>query len=119
VVDDDECIRELLYLHLSQAGYDVLLAEDAIAAGKLVLEGAPDLMVADIIMPHMDGLEFVSAIRADATIPFFPVIFLTSAANIEDRVQALGAVCFIKPVRADHLLRSIAEHLSASSPYTA
>lgn len=115
VVDDDECIRELLSLHLSQGGYDVRLAEDAVAAGRMVLKDNPDLMITDVNLPYMDGLELVSVIRADKTIPFFPVIFLTAEANVRDRAQALGAVCLIKPARADRLLAAVAAQLSVRS----
>jgi two-component system, OmpR family, response regulator len=52
-VDDDECLRELLYLHLSDAGYQVLLAEDAIIAGRFLLQQKVDLLIADIEMPFM------------------------------------------------------------------
>ncbi len=115
VVDDDECIRELLYLHLSQGGYDVRLAEDAVAAGRLVLKDNPDLLITDVNLPYMDGLELVSVIRADKTIPYFPVIFLTAEANVHDRAQALGAICLIKPARADRLLAAVAAQLSVRS----
>ena len=59
-------MRELLRLHLSSAGYAVEVAEDAIAAGYAVLKAAPDLIVCDVAMPHMDGFELVAALRADA-----------------------------------------------------
>jgi CheY-like chemotaxis protein len=55
VVDDDESMRELLRLHLTNAGYDVRLAEDAVVAGQLVLRNPPDLIIADVEMPYMDG----------------------------------------------------------------
>ena|SRR5688572_819779 len=55
VVDDDECLRELMHLHLSGAGYQVQVAEDAIVAGHLLLEERVDLLVTDIEMPFMDG----------------------------------------------------------------
>ena len=69
VVDDDTNVRELLKLHLSAAGYEVRVAADAIAAGYLVLRSVPDLIICDINMPHMDGFEFVSALKADTTPP--------------------------------------------------
>ena len=78
VVDDDESLRQLLRLHLSSAGYEVLVAEDAIAAGYLVLRQPPDLIISDVNMPHMDGFEFVAALKSDKTLPYIPVIFLTS-----------------------------------------
>jgi CheY-like chemotaxis protein len=112
VVDDDESIRELLRLHLSAAGYEVNLAEDAIAAGYLVLRSPPDLIISDINMPHMDGFEFIEALKADATLPRIPVIFLTSVDDGGQRGRALGAAGYItKPVRADRLLSLVAQHV--------
>jgi two-component system chemotaxis response regulator CheY len=113
VVDDDESMRDLLRLHLTAAGYDVLVAEDAIAAGYLVLRSKPDLIISDVNMPHLDGFEFIEALKADKSIPDIPVIFLTSVEEGDHRGKALGAVGYItKPVRADKLLSLVAQHVS-------
>jgi two-component system chemotaxis response regulator CheY len=113
IVDDDKNMRDLLALHLAGAGYDVLVAEDAIAAGYMVLKQAPDLIISDVNMPHLDGFEFIQALRADKTVPHVPVIFLTSAEEGEHRGKGLGAVGYItKPVRADRLLALVAQHVS-------
>ena len=112
VVDDDESIRDLLRMHLSAAGYEVHAAADAIAAGYLVLRSPPDLIITDINMPHMDGFEFIAALRADATLPSIPVIFLTAYDDGDDRGKELGAVGYLtKPVRADRLLALVAQHV--------
>jgi len=109
IVEDDEAMRELLRLHLSSAGYAVEIAEDAIAAGYAVLKGAPDLIVCDVAMPHMDGLEFIAALRSDKTLPNVPVIFLTSDAEGEGRArEELGAADYLsKPVRLEALLAAV------------
>ena len=112
VVDDDEGIRELLRLHLTSAGYEVEVAADAIAAGYKVLKSPPDLIITDVSMPHMDGFEFVAALKADTTVPRIPVIFLTSVEDGDARGRELGAVGYItKPVRADRLLSLVAQHV--------
>ena len=112
IVDDDDSIRDLLRLHLSAAGYDVEVAADAIAAGYLVLKGPPDLIITDVSMPHMDGFEFVAALRADSALPRIPVIFLTSIEDGEARGRELGAVGYVtKPVRSDRLLALVAQHV--------
>jgi two-component system chemotaxis response regulator CheY len=112
VVDDDESMRDLLRLHLSAAGYDVLVAEDAIAAGYMVLRRPPDLIISDVNMPHLDGFEFIEALRTDRTLPDIPVIFLTSVEEGDQRGKNLGAVGYItKPVRADRLLSLVAQHV--------
>src|SRR3954447_6254862 len=112
VVDDDESIRELLRLHLSSAGYHVEVAADAIAAGYTVLKRPPDLIICDVKMPHMDGFEFVAALKADKTVPNIPVLFLTSIEEGDARGKELGAVGYLtKPVRADRLLTLVAQHV--------
>lgn len=112
VVDDDESIRELLRMHLAGAGYEVRLAPDAISAGYMVLKRPPDLIISDVKMPHMDGFEFVAALKADRTLPPIPVIFLTSVDDGDARGKELGAAGYVtKPVRADRLLELVARQL--------
>ena len=112
VVDDDENLRDLLKMHLAAAGYEVQVAEDAIAAGYLVLRSPPDLIITDVNMPHMDGFEFIAALKADRSLPEIPVIFLTSFEEGDYRGKTLGAVGYVtKPVRADRLLSLVAKHV--------
>ena len=112
VVDDDESLRELLRMHLAAAGYEVSTAPDAISAGYQVLKHPPDLILTDVNMPHMDGFEFIAALRADRPLPSIPVIFLTSEEDGEHRGKELGAVGYLtKPVRADRLLDLVAQHV--------
>ncbi len=112
VVDDDANSRELLRLHLSAAGYAVQVAEDAISAGYLVLRSPPDLIITDVHMPHMDGFEFIAALKADKTLPQIPVIFLTTMEEGDHRGKELGAVGYLtKPVRSDRLLALVAQHV--------
>jgi CheY-like chemotaxis protein len=112
VVDDDDSMRELIRIHLSSAGYEVQTAADAISAGYMVLANPPDLILTDVSMPHMDGFEFIAALKADATLPRIPVIFLTSVEDGLERGKQLGAAGYLtKPVRADKLLAMVAEHL--------
>jgi CheY-like chemotaxis protein len=113
VIDDDESMRDLLRLHLAAAGYDVEVAADAIAAGYSVLRSPPDLIITDVNMPHLDGFEFIEALRSDKTLPKIPVIFLTSVEEGDHRGKSLGAVGYVtKPVRADKLLSLVAQHVS-------
>lgn len=113
VVDDARSVRELLRLHLSGAGYEVVVAEDAIEAGRAVLAKAPDLIITDVNMPYMDGIEFVAALRADRTLPYIPVIFLTSRDDVDEHARSLRAVAYFKkPVDAPRLLQAVALHVA-------
>ncbi len=111
IVDDDESLRQLLSLHLRNAGYEVFAAEDAIAGAHLVVEQAPDLVICDVAMPYMDGYEFITALRADPATREIPVIFLTVKDDVIERARALGAAYLMKPVMADALLRAVRKHL--------
>jgi DNA-binding response OmpR family regulator len=112
IVDDDKNIREQLRMHLANAGYEVQVAEDAIAAGYLVLRSPPDLIISDVNMPHMDGFEFIAALKSDKSIPYIPVIFLTTEEEGDFRGKDLGAIGYVtKPVRADKLLALVAQHV--------
>jgi CheY-like chemotaxis protein len=112
VVDDNANMRELLEMHLRAAGYDVHVAEDGIAAGYAVLRSPPDLIICDVQMPHMDGFEFIAALRADKALPRFPVIFLTTMEEGELRGRDLGAVGYhAKPIRLDKLLELVAANV--------
>jgi CheY-like chemotaxis protein len=109
VIDDDRFIRYLLDLHLRKAGYEVFAAEDAVAAGRVILQCTPDLILCDLDMPYMDGYEFVRALRADPTTRHIPVIFLTVSKTLEEPAKRLVAGHLVKPVTADELLRTVAQ----------
>lgn len=114
VVEDDDDMRELLRLHLEGAGYRVIAAEDAVVAGRCLLEHVPDLIIVDHRMPYMTGVEFVGALRADATIPDLPVIFLTALENAPELVgKTYGFPLLTKPLLADELLSTVAAQLEA------
>jgi CheY-like chemotaxis protein len=108
VIDDDVVVRGLLKLHLVNAGYDVLEAEDAIVGGHMVIAASPDLIVCDVHMPYMNGYEFVAALKSDPITNRIPVVFLTTDGDVGDHAKKLGAVAYLnKPVMADRLLEVV------------
>jgi CheY-like chemotaxis protein len=112
VVDDDRNMRELLALHLGNAGYELDVAEDGVAAGYSVLRARPDLIVSGINMPGLDGFEFIALLRQERSLRDIPVILLSTENKGETRGKELGVVRYVpKPVRADTLLSIIAEHV--------
>jgi len=116
VVDDETAVRELLKLQLAGAGYDVLVADDAIVAGRTLMSAPPDLMVVDIALPYLDGVDFVAALKADSTMPQVPVVFMSGNAEVLVRARALGAPCLKKPFSGEQLLEVVRRELSLRPP---
>lgn len=104
-------MRELLRLHLSNAGYVVTLAEDAIAAGHRMLKLPPDLIILDVSLPYFNGLDFAATLLADASVAQVPIIFISSDESFAPRAEQLGADFIAKPFRKDRLLASVAKNL--------
>jgi DNA-binding response OmpR family regulator len=107
VIDDDKATRELLKLHLANAGYDVLLAEDAIIGGRALVERRPDLLIIDAQLPYLTGIDFVATLIADQTRPALPVVFVTGSEELSLRAQALADACLVKPFLATDLLLAV------------
>lgn len=108
VVDDDQDMRQLLKLHLGNRGYDVVVAEDAIVAGHLILEHLPDLAIVDVQLPYLSGYEFVAALKGDPETRELPVVFLTANEHFDDQAMKLGAAaCLNKPLTVDRLLEVV------------
>lgn len=111
VVDDEPAIRELLKLHLANAGYDVRVAEDAIVAERALREAPPDLVVVDVALPYRGGLEFVAGLSADEALAGLPVIFITGHEALARGARELGAGCLQKPFAVDALLEMVGLNL--------
>jgi two-component system phosphate regulon response regulator PhoB len=124
VVEDDPDIRHLLLRLLEREGYEVLEVNDALGAMEQLGAGEPDLVLLDIGLPDVDGMELLGRIRARSTVP---VIMLTGRAAEDDRIAGLrgGADDYIaKPFSAGELIarvesvlrRSVAEPSGAAGP---
>lgn len=120
VVDDEEDLLSLLEYNLEQEGYEVLLARDGVEAIEQTREHDPDLIILDIMMPKMDGIEVCKRLRKDAHLRTIPIMMLTARTEEEDQVQGLdvGADIYLgKPVsvsviasQTKALLRSTHRH---------
>lgn len=86
VVDDDEKTVELVRLYLNRDGYRVLTAYDGIEALRLARESHPDLIVLDLMLPGIDGLEICRTLRAESDVP---IIMLTARTTDDDRLTGL------------------------------
>ena len=91
VVDDHEDNIELLRARLEARGYEVEGASDGQAALDAVKRTCPDLILLDVMMPKMDGIEVVRRLKANADLPFIPVIMQTALDSTENKVEGLDA----------------------------
>lgn len=87
VVDDDTKTVELVKLYLLRDGYRVLTAHDGIEAMRLAQEARPDLIVLDLMLPGMDGLEICSNLRKQSDVP---IIMLTARTTDDDKLAGLN-----------------------------
>ena len=91
VADDNETNRDILATRLEANGYEVLHAGDGEQALAVAREHRPDLILLDIMMPKLDGIEVCRRIKADAALPFTPIILVTAKAEFSDIVEGLDA----------------------------
>ena len=99
LVDDDVDIREMCAEYLTTAGYEVLQAENGAKAIDVAIDREPDVIVMDVEMPVMDGLEAVLRLGADARTHAIPVIVLSANGVVEHaNAERVGCtVCLVKP----------------------
>lgn len=106
VVDDEPAICVALTDYLERSGYGVVSASDGQQAWEAVQRYRPHLIVTDIRMPKMDGLELMRQVRKQPAFRLMPVIFLTSKTEIQDRVRGYRAGCDLylpKPFELEEL----------------
>lgn len=111
VVDDSETVRQVLQLTLSNAGFDVIEAEDGDdALKKLSGAAAVDMLITDLNMPNMDGLELIRKIREDSKHRFTPIVMLTTEASEEKKRagrEAGASGWIVKPFKPEQLLKVV------------
>ncbi len=110
IADDDWLMRDLLKTHLTSSGCDVEALPDGQAALERALESPPDLVLADVQMPRLDGISLCKELKRVSETRFIPVIVVTAFDSEEDRIKAInaGADDFIgKPYPAIVLLARV------------
>ena len=120
VVDDNQDIRDLISLILEEEGYSVISAEEGTSALALINEKEPTLVLLDVMMPGISGLEVLRQLRASkrSQVSQTPVIMITAKSQSTDIDEALeaGATSYIvKPFRADALLEKVQSFLPVQS----
>ena len=117
VVDDDTLVRQTFGEVLAASGYEVTLADSGMAALALLDAARPDVVLLDIAMPGMNGLETLGRIAARD--PHLPVIMITGHTDIDVAVEALkrGAADYVhKPVDLDDLARAVSVQIATAQP---
>lgn len=107
VVDDEPDVTTLLAYHLKAAGHSVQVLNDPRRVVNLAKEFQPDLVILDVMMPDLNGMEICRAMRADAKLKLVPVVFLTAKAEENDRIAGLesGADDYVcKPFSTKELM---------------
>jgi DNA-binding response OmpR family regulator len=119
VVDDEPDAVELVEFNLTAAGYDIMSATDGKEALRKARAAAPDLIVLDVMMPQVDGLEVCKILRRDPTTSAIPILMLTAKASEIDRVLGLelGADDYVtKPFSPRELVLRIKGLLRRKQP---
>ena len=119
VVDDEPDVLEVIGFNLKAAGFTVLTADDGATALKRARQEAPDLIVLDVMLPNVDGLEACRALRREAGTANIPIILLTARAAEVDRVLGLelGADDYVtKPFSPRELVLRIRKLLQRRAP---
>lgn len=118
VVDDEVDVTELLGYHLRQRGYDVRMLNDPKLALETARQFRPDLIVLDIMMPGLNGIQVCRLIRADSSLKTVPIVFLSAKTEEGDRIEGFesGADDYVcKPFSPKELMFRITAVLKRAS----
>lgn len=110
VLEDEPAVQTLILKQLTAQNFEVTVAGDGLD-GLMKLEGLkPDLIICDVMMPNLDGMEFVKAIKANNSTQQIPVIFLTAKTDPRSMIDGInvGARFYVtKPFQLDDLLAKV------------
>ncbi len=113
LVDDEPGLREAVKDYLQESGFSVQVASNAREGWQLMQQNPPDLLISDIMMPQVDGYQFLKQVREDPRFKALPVVFLTAKGMTTDRIQGYqaGVDAYLpKPFDPDELV-AIVENL--------
>ncbi len=116
IVDDSASLRQVVNIALSSAGYEVLEACDGVDALSKLDGRKVHLIISDVNMPNMNGIELVRQVKAKAEYKFTPIIMLTteSQADMKAQGQAAGARAWVvKPFQPAQMLAAVAKLMPA------
>ncbi len=113
LVDDAREILDLMQAMLEGQGYEVIVATNGVEGLAKAKKDRPQLIIADVLMPEMDGYLFFKELRKDPATERIPVLIITARAKMEDSFRAIGVDGFlVKPIDANKLFAEVARELS-------
>ncbi|HZM15873.1 MAG TPA: response regulator [Candidatus Krumholzibacteria bacterium] len=122
LIEDDELNLELVQIVLEGAGFEVLSAPAAAAGIDIARKAAPDVILMDVQMPDMDGLDATRILRADPDTARIPIIAVTAHVKKEDQMRCLEAGCTLhlsKPVDTRTLPEIVERVIGATAEHVA
>ncbi|WP_373536090.1 response regulator [Microcoleus sp.] len=115
LVDDEPGLREAVQAYLEDSNFSVEVASNARDGWELLQQHNPDLVISDIMMPQVDGYQFLKQVREDPRYKALPVVFLTAKGMTGDRIQGYQAGCdayLSKPFDPDELVAIVTNLLA-------
>ena len=122
LVDDEPGLREAVQAYLEDSDFTVDVASNAKDGWELLQQNFPDLVITDVMMPEVDGYQFLKQVREDPRFKALPVVFLTAKGMTTDRIQGYQAGCdayLPKPFDPEELVAivgNLLERKAASRP---
>jgi two-component system chemotaxis response regulator CheY len=110
IVDDDSTTRKMLGLFLKVNGYEIAYAENGFEGIEKIVKEDPNLIISDLNMTYMDGIEFTKSVRADPVHAEIPILMVTMESDPEERERAFAAGVngyMVKPVTSEILTHQI------------
>ncbi|HDZ26600.1 hypothetical protein LCGC14_1169260 [marine sediment metagenome] len=110
IVDDDQLMQKLLEYIIKKAGYKVSVADNGSNALKIVKRDKPNLIISDVEMPKMNGLELCQKLKENFDTKLIPIILITSNTQIQDKLSGFRSGAddyFMKPLHLKNLLTRV------------
>jgi DNA-binding NarL/FixJ family response regulator len=121
IVDDEPGLRQAVQAYLEEEGFKVDVASNAREGWDMLQKLSPDLVISDIMMPQVDGYQFLKQLRDDPRYQTVPVVFLTARGMTSDRIQGYNAGCdayLPKPFDPDELVAIVTNLLDRRAAVT-
>ncbi|HEY9619102.1 MAG TPA: response regulator transcription factor [Crinalium sp.] len=121
LVDDEPGLRQAVQAYLEDSGFTVHVASNARDGWELMQKMSPDLVISDVMMPQVDGYQFLKQLRDDPRYESLPVVFLTARGMTADRIQGYQAGCdayLSKPFDPDELVAIVQNLLDRRTALT-